>query len=140
MKQAMATLIHKCTEIAGTVNNDHCAFLGHQGTLGAAQERLDAIAKAIQEIQDYLNATRAAVNDRFTAVESTCTEVAHTLVANLKLQYQDMYTAVEGIQTVQQEHELKILDGTRGAEYGAEALYKVNDAQTRVEVLELKVA
>jgi COG (conserved oligomeric Golgi) complex component, COG2 len=106
MKQAMATLIHICTEIAGTVNNDHSTFLGHQGTLGAVQERLDAIAKAIQEIQEYLNATRAAVNDRFTAVENTCKEVAHTLVANLKLQYQDMYEAVEGIQTVQHEHEL----------------------------------
>ncbi len=136
----MDTLIHKCTEIAGTVNNDHCAFLGQQGTLGAAQERLDAIAKAIQEIQDYLNATRTAVNDRFTAVESTCTEVAHTLVANLKLQYQDMYAAVEGIQTVQHEHELKIMDGSKGVEYGAEALYKVNAAQAGVEVLEEKVA
>jgi hypothetical protein len=136
----MATLIHKCTEIAGTVNNDHCAFLDQQGKLGAAQERLDAIAKAIQEIQDYLNATRTAVNDRFTAVESTCTEVAHTLVANLKLQYQDMYAAVEGIQTVQHEHELKIMDGSKGVEYGAEALYKVNAAQARVEVLEEKVA
>jgi hypothetical protein len=76
------------------------------------------------------------VNDRFTAVESTCTEVAHTLVANLKLQYQDMYAAVEGIQTVQHEHELKIMDGSKGVEYGAEALYKVNGAQARVEVLE----
>ena len=132
----MASLIHKCSEIAGTVNDDRCAFLGQQGTLGAAQDRVDAIAKAIQEIQDYLNATRTAVNDRFTAVESTCTEVAHTLVANLKLQYQDMYAAVEGIQTVQHEHELKIMDGSKGVEYGVEALYKVNDAQARVEVLE----
>jgi hypothetical protein len=59
----MATLIHRCTEIAGTVNNDHSAFLEHQGHLGAVQERVDAIAKAIQEIEDYLNASRAAVND-----------------------------------------------------------------------------
>ena len=51
-----------------------------------------------------------------------------------------MYAAVEGIQTVQHEHALKILDGSKGVEYAAEALYKVNDAQSRVEVLELKVA
>ena len=97
MRQAMANLIHSCTEIAGTVNNDHCNFLGQQGAMGAVQERLGEIAKAIQEIQEYLTASREAVNDRFTAVENTCTEVAQTLVANLKLQYQDMYTAVEDI-------------------------------------------
>jgi chromosome segregation ATPase len=140
MRQAMATLIHRCTEIAGTVNNDHSAFLEHQGNLGAVQERVDAIAKAIQEIEDYLNASRAAVNDRFTIVENTCTEVAKTLVANLKLQYQDMYTAVEDIQKAQHEHALKILDGSKGVEYAAEALYKVNDAQNRIEALEKKVA
>ncbi len=80
------------------------------------------------------------MNDRFTAVETTCTEVAQTLVANLKLQYQDMYTAVEGIQHVQQEHSLKFLDSSKGGEYAAEALYKVNAAQTRIEALEQKVA
>ena len=80
------------------------------------------------------------MNDRFTIVENTCTEVAQTLVANLKLQYQDMYTAVEDIQKVQHEHSLNISDGSKGVEYAAEALYKVNDAQNRVEALEKKVA
>ena len=80
------------------------------------------------------------MNDRFTNVENTCTEVAKTLVANLKLQYQDMYTAVEDIQKAQYEHALKILDGSKGVEYAAEALYKVNDAQNRIEALEKKVA
>ena len=80
------------------------------------------------------------MNDRFTIVENTCTEVAKTLVANLKLQYQDMYTAVEDIQKVQHEHSLTISDGSKGVEYAAEALYKVNDAQNRVEALEKKVA
>jgi hypothetical protein len=32
------------------------------------------------------------------------------------------------------------VDGTKGVEYGAEALYKVNDAQNRVDALEKKVA
>ena len=32
------------------------------------------------------------------------------------------------------------MDGTKGVEYGAEALYKVNDAQNRVDALEKKVA
>jgi hypothetical protein len=31
------------------------------------------------------------------------------------------------------------MDGSKGAEYGAEALYKVNDAQARVEALEQKI-
>ena len=66
----MANLIHSCTEIAGTVNNDHCSFLSHQGALGATQEKLAELVGAVQEIQQYLMDSRTAVEERFLAVET----------------------------------------------------------------------
>jgi hypothetical protein len=48
-KQAVASLIAICTEIAGTVNNDHSNFLGQQGSLGAIQERVGALIESVRQ-------------------------------------------------------------------------------------------
>jgi hypothetical protein len=85
-KQAMATLIARCTEIAGTVNNDHSNFLGQQGTLGA--------------IQEYLDSSRGAIDQRFRVLEDTCTETAKLLASQLKDQCQEFYAALAGFQVV----------------------------------------
>ena len=77
----MATLIARCAEIAGTVNSDHCNFLGQQGILGATQERLGALIGSVKEIQEYLDSTREAIDNRFRIVEDACTDTARSLAA-----------------------------------------------------------
>ena len=99
-KQAMATLIARCTEIAGTVNNDHSNFLGQQGALGAIQERVGALVESVKAIQEYLDSSRGAIDQRFRVLEDTCTETAKLLASQLKDQCQEFYAALAGFQVV----------------------------------------
>jgi hypothetical protein len=47
IKQVVAALIQKCSEIAGTINDDHGNFLSHQGAMGATKEKLEGQRVAI---------------------------------------------------------------------------------------------
>jgi prophage DNA circulation protein len=99
-KQAVASLIAICTEIAGTVNNDHSNFLGQQGSLGAIQERVGALIESVKTIQEYLDSSRGAIDQRFRVVEDACTETAKSLASQLKAQCQEFYEALAGFQAV----------------------------------------
>lgn len=136
IRQAITTLIHKCAEIASTVNNDHCSFLSHQGALGATQEKLAELVGAVQEIQQYLTDSRTAVEERFLAVETAGKNTAGALAQGQSDLRNEFAEALATLQASVEDHTLIIMDAKKGSEYSAEALLKANDSQNRLDILE----
>ena len=136
IRQAITTLIHKCAEIASTVNNDHCSFLSHQGALGATQEKLAELVGAVQEIQQYLTDSRTAVEERFLAVETAGKNTAGALAQGQSDLRNEFVEALATLQAHVEDHTLIIMDAKKGSEYSAEALLKANDGQNRLDILE----
>jgi ABC-type transporter Mla subunit MlaD len=136
IRQAITTLIHKCAEIASTVNNDHCSFLSYQGTLGATQEKLAELVGAIKEIQQYLTDSRTSVEERFLAVETAGKKTACALATSQNDLRHEFSEALATLQLLVDDHTLIIFDAKKGSEYSAEALLKANDGQKRLDILE----
>lgn len=76
VRQVLVNLIAKVQELAESINHDHQAFLNHQGATGATNEKLEKVIEAVQEIQSYINTSRDAVDERFTNLETKCTQTA----------------------------------------------------------------
>ncbi len=115
IRQAITTLIHKCAEIASTVNNDHCSFLSHQGALGATQEKLAELVGAVQEIQQYLTDSRTAVEERFLAVETAGKNTAGALAQGQSDLRNEFAEALATLQASVEDHTLIIMDAKKGS-------------------------
>ena len=51
VRQGLVNLIAKVTELAQSINNDHEAFVHHQGQTGATPEKLNEVVMAVKEIE-----------------------------------------------------------------------------------------
>ena len=136
IRQAVTTLIHKCAEIASTVNNDHCSFLSHQGALGATQEKLAELVGAVQEIQQYLADSRTTVEERILAVETAGRGTALALSTGQADLRNEFAEALATLQKIVEDHTVIIFDAKRESEYSAKALLVANDCQQRMDILE----
>jgi methyl-accepting chemotaxis protein len=69
VRQVVVNLIAKVQELAESINHDHQSFLTHQGSTGATNERLEKVGDAVNEIKEYINTSRTAVDARFSNIE-----------------------------------------------------------------------
>ena len=72
VRSGLVNLITTVKEIAGTVNTDHQAFLSHQGSLGATQDRIGNLDVTMRGLETYLRDTCGKIEDRIGVLEELC--------------------------------------------------------------------